>query len=87
MKWIPVSERLPEGDGKIYATCLEESKPVLVYGECDGMCGFGIGRYIYDHEDIHDSGWNGCLDGDYDLGYCTVVAWMPLPKPYQEKEE
>ena len=85
-RWISVEERLPEGNGTRYEYDLEESNLVLVYGiNHIGEMAYGLGRYIYDHDDPKDSGWNGNMDCDYDLDYCTVTHWMPLPAPPKEE--
>ena len=83
--WISCEKVLPEGNGKIYAGYLEESETVLVYGSYDGEFNYGLGRYVRDLED-GVSGWNGLLFGDWDLGSCNVLAWMPLPEPWKGEE-
>ena len=63
-KWIPVSERLPEGMGTYLVT--------LEYKEH----GKGVTTLWYHGKEI---GW--------DLRVAdVVVAWMPLPKPYEETD-
>lgn len=75
--WIPVSERLPEKEGRYLVTFRSERKTYLVgYGNC---------RMSVDGKKI-GYGW-------YDLHYAiyfdkkSIIAWMPLPEPYQESEE
>ena len=62
-EWIPVTERLPEGE----VLCCDIRGDMLV--------GYvSLGEYGYEAES----------DGVILL---DVVAWMPLPKPYERKEE
>lgn len=85
--WISVAEKLPDGNGKIYEGCLEESSLVLIYGIApDKKQAFGIGRYVIDHNSPNDSGWTGYMDADWDLDHCNVTHWRPLPKIPKEVE-
>ena len=87
-EWIPVSERLPksrtyclftvfEHDSELEATTIE-----TVYGCFDD---YGERRY-WSWED--EFGYECCiegeeqLDGDHDEIIEKVLAWMPLPEPY-----
>lgn len=74
--WIPVSERLPEKDGRYLVTCpslgddLEVSTawygtPLMPIRPVKGKCFFDS-----------DDEWG-------DVPYDDVLAWMPLPKPYK----
>lgn len=75
-RWISVSERLPD---------IKEnhvSEPCIVYCE-NGAYGFTeleenifgqVGWYCEREDDFHES-----------LG--KVLAWMPVPKPYQEDKD
>ena len=72
-KWIPVKERLPKEDYFVLAT---------VNG-------------IYNHITFSDAIELGelCSDGTWfiagypDWNNPNVIAWMPLPEPYQEEGE
>ena len=84
-KWISVTEDMPTGNGEIYEGCLEESTLVLVYGrDPQGTESYGMGRYIVDHYDPRQSGWNGYMDSDWELDHCNVTHWMPLPESQKE---
>ena len=84
-RWIPCSERLPEEDGE-YLVCYEEEyrkdydfdevgiAPFEV--DCEG---FGYWQPYYDKTTL------GYLDSDW--MEISVIAWMPLPQPYEESEE
>lgn len=87
--WIPVSERLPEEYDSIFAELYgtdkwddtlwrTRSKRVLVTIEYEGSIRSVSLSYITDGK------W--ALEKRDKLNKYEVVAWMPLPKPYKEKE-
>lgn len=71
-RWIPVSERLPEEEGRYLVTFRSERKAYLVgYGNCQmSLCGKKIGYGWYD---LHDAVY---------FDEKSIVAWMPLPELY-----
>lgn len=73
--WIPVEDRLPE-----------RNKPVLVYAESRTISGT-----IITMVGAFNNGFWFVQDGVDTLGFpCRnyrVVAWQPLPEPYQQKGE
>ena len=101
-KWIPGSERLPQTTWQ-FSDCESfklidnevvpvgvyscyESDPVLVCGSYDGKS--GIFTAIYDewkHEDgAVETGWRDNVESEAEY---MVIAWMPLPKPYDAERE
>lgn len=84
-RWIPVSERLPEDEQE----CLITSKGL---GEFHiDIATYSTNLYKVDKYDFHTkkdvSGFYG-IDTEY--GYyewSDVVAWMPLPQPYEGDKE
>lgn len=72
-KWIPVTERLPEREKKMYWVCTDRGYQC----EC---------RWTNNQFGIRESdewGWN-----IFDIPqYQKVVAWMSLPDPYEPPKE
>ena len=72
-QWIPCEERLPEEDGQYLIT--------VKYVHVDGY------EDIYaEHGDWADGKWDM-----FCFGHCgkveSILAWMPLPKPYEGRTE
>ena len=89
-EWISVEEMLPNATVEGYGDHgeLNESDLCYVYGYTPTLrSAYGIGRYIYDRETPAYSGWNGYMDGDYDLDYCNVTHWRPIPDPPKEAND
>ena len=86
-EWIPVSERLPK-DG----TYLVTVKRITSHPNVD-IDSFAKDLYKVDEFDFYDKkGKCGWYNYDSEYGYWEddrVIAWMPLPEPYelQESEE
>ena len=70
-RWIPVSERLPDTDNEVL--CWYE---YYHWSEEKILPEYGIGQYI-------DNKWYGEVGVGRDV---RVIAWMPLPKPYEPQE-
>ena len=73
-QWILCSERLPED--KDY----DETFSVTI--QCEHVDGWD--DYVTGYADWTPHGWD---IQSYYLGRIKVTAWMPLPEPYQPKEE
>lgn len=74
--WIPVSERLPEKDGRYLVTFKYGIKVCMVgYGSCRRtVLGYPIGH-----------GWYSLEEAQY-YAKDGIIAWMPLPEPYKEDD-
>ena len=88
MKWIPVSERLPEltiHNNEPYIGEWDNSEPVLIYHKDDRYeCRVIVGQYTngFSNEDGSiEYGWIEINDAN-DID--NVIAWMPLPEPYTD---
>lgn len=88
-EWIPVSERLPEEHESLFAKFYGTDKwndalwktqsiEVLVTIEYEGGIRSVTSSYTTDGK------WE--IENRVKFRKCKVVAWMPLPKPYKEKE-
>lgn len=72
--WIPVAERLPEEDGRYLVTFKYGIKVCMVgYGSCKRT----VLGYPIEH------GWYSLEEAQY-YADDSIIAWMPLPKPYKE---
>lgn len=72
-RWIPVAERLPEAESKSFWVCTDTGY------QCE--CRWTNNRFGI--RELDEWGW--CL---FDIPpYQNVVAWMPLPCPYEPAEE
>lgn len=75
-KWIPVTERLPE-DGIDVLVWFKYFR----YGDYNRLFRkIGI-SYTYNGE------WSGFVNGQSGWRQLKVIAWMPLPEPYEERED
>lgn len=81
--WIPVSEKLPE-DEREYLVTLEK-----VYGTPEIFMGitsylkFGNDGY-WNEKKYGYLEWDKYSDGHGGTTMYKVIAWKPLPKPYEE---
>ena len=72
--WIPCSERLPEKPYGCLVTVWDTD--LITMDEFENILPYFVG---WDGEQ-----WN---DADGEQCQFEVIAWMPLPKPYERKEE
>ncbi len=82
LKWIPVSERLPEKYGEYLITWTTSQSKQPFIGISEGEV---TGEYDFEHCRFKFE-W---LLEDYIKAYpdVEVIAWMPLPEPHKESEE
>ena len=82
--WIPVSERLPDGDDCRYFMCLLENhlEDAPIFLQYNESVGFGF------YTDIHDPVTLGFVDTEFstvkELGYEEVLYWRELLNPPEE---
>lgn len=76
-RWIPVTERPPENDNEVLITVWDaEDDYVEVY------------KGFYQGHEWWTQWCHGCSKiKDEPCGENIVIAWMPLPEPYQGGEE
>lgn len=74
-QWIPCNERLPDEREERYWCCSEGGYQFQCRWTND-MYGLGANEYS-------KWGWH-VMDKPQ---YSRVIAWMPLPKPYEERKE
>ena len=74
-RWIPVSERLPDNSGNYLVSVIDGS------GEDDDYEAVDVAWFAHKKDyNIKESKWQ-------ELGVDeTIIAWMPLPKPYEPQE-
>lgn len=89
-EWIPISERLPEEHESLFAKFYGTDKwndalwktqsiEVLVTIEYEGGIRSVTSSYTTDDK------WE--IEKRVKFRKCKVIAWMPLPKPYKEKDD
>ena len=81
--WISVEERLPEKDGEYLCQIGTDNRYMEVYS-------FAKNLKKVDKYDFVGKKHSGFYDFDCEYGHfeiSDVVAWQPLPKPYQPKGE
>ena len=69
-QWIPCSEKLPTDN--------DYDESFIVTIQCEHVDGWD--DYVTGYADFTPHGWD---IQSYYLGQIKVVAWMPLPEPYQ----
>lgn len=77
-EWIPVTERLPDKEGTylLWGKLADNEDCYCFIGDYDEGCEqFGYWEQQYDPKTL------GCLGEDF-FKYECVIAWMPLPEPY-----
>lgn len=80
-EWIPVSEKLPNEDARYLAQMSYGIMQVLSWAN---------NLEEVDDFDFYNEKHGGWYEFDSEWGYCErhdVLAWMPLPTPYKERNE
>ena len=83
-KWIPVTERLPDKDGKYLAF----NKGIVAGSGYCRVIGFAKDARKIDQYDFVEDWQNVWYFYDSEYGYVTtnsVTHWMPLPEPPKEE--
>ena len=83
-KWIPVTERLPDKDGK-YLTYYHNH-----FGDITRVLDFAKDARKVNKYDFHQSWKKVWYEYDSECGYFTiddVTHWMPLPEPPKGETE
>ena len=91
-RWIPVTERLPETTDPVNVTWANND-PVSYYEDIRGKrftataC-YHRGKWWWYSavcQDLLDEYGKSCMDDEIDEAI-EILAWKPLPEPYQEDE-
>ena len=80
-RWIPCRERLPEEHIGFYLVTIRKMRitALNVIGYDDTVYDIDIARWDYDRR-APQRGYHWCKAD-------KVIAWMPLPEPYQKGEQ
>lgn len=86
-KWIPCSERLPDKYGW-YLCTLKDGRVNAYYWNNNGVWLDNAKKHLFDLYEIRSRYTGMEIKPEDEAVYWTewVVAWMPLPEPYQEGE-
>lgn len=82
-RWIPVTERLPDGEAERYLV----AAPLMSLGLWVSICYYADNLEEVDEYDFKDKNHSGFYGYDDEYGYYErsgVKYWMPLPEPPKE---
>lgn len=74
-EWIPCSERLPE-----------DMQKVLVWFEYYRYGDYNCMYQTYGFGYVCDGKWSPFINGETGWQDARIIAWMPLPEPYEKEE-
>lgn len=73
-KWIPVTERLPKDSGEYLVTVTDVEDKSYLHTDISWFA------HPTDY-DIEHGEWRELMEDE------EIIAWQPLPEPYEESEE
>lgn len=85
-RWIPCSERLPEltiHENEPFIGEWDNSEPVLIYHRDNKYQYPYLITQLTNGFENFEVGWTEMEEAN---DVINVLAWMPLPKPYEEEE-
>ena len=90
-KWIPVTERLPNDFEEVIITWVNRD-PEYYYADIKdkpftGVAVYFSGKWFWYSAVCQDylKEYGSCYENEMGMGI-DVIAWMPLPEPYKDKE-
>ena len=86
-EWIPCSERLPD-EGEVVLVCMRIESHKAKWEEQRSI---EFGRISSDRYDYYGTGWEWLNESGCDYWQAdwnnSILAWMPLPKPWKGTDD